>query len=112
MPEITIALHERVESYIKDLQRQLEDAEASNAELQVCIDNRQQARVNVGSCAHGTRPLSLSLSLVLLSCSLSSVSLSSPESTCVIQEPFQSPPCVQRMVAEGSKCGSYLRVIP
>lgn len=67
MPEITIALHERVESYIKDLQRQLEDAEASNAELQVCIDNRPQTRVNVGWRALGTRPLlSPSLPLPLL----------------------------------------------
>jgi len=35
MPEITIALHERVEAYIKELQTKLEEAEASNASLQV-----------------------------------------------------------------------------
>eukprot|EP00802_Teleaulax_amphioxeia_P017790 Tamp_17956.p1 GENE.Tamp_17956~~Tamp_17956.p1 ORF type:complete len:442 (+),score=119.31 Tamp_17956:60-1328(+) len=38
MPEITIALHERVESYIKELQLRLEESETRNGKLQAKVE--------------------------------------------------------------------------
>jgi len=42
MPEITIALHERVESYIKELQMKLEETETRNVQLQDKVDSAEK----------------------------------------------------------------------
>lgn len=42
MPEITIALHERVESYIKELQLRLEESEGRNSKLREKVEGAEK----------------------------------------------------------------------